>query len=69
MDKGTPQTHPPEGMYQKPQSEVDRLAIKALTEQLDNLISACLEDGGPSKQAIARARGYLPLGYKNSYQQ
>lgn len=43
------------------------IALKKITEALDNLISAGLSDTGITCKDISKARSYLPKGYKNSY--
>lgn len=49
------------------EKEVLEIALKKVTEALDDLIDECYEMEGPSKQAVAKARGCLPKGYKNAY--
>jgi len=51
----------------KEEVQVLEIALKKVTEALDDLIDECYETEGPSKQAVAKARGCLPKGYKNAY--
>ena len=47
------------------------LSLKVMSEQLDKLIGACLDENGkakaPSSREIAQARGYLPPYCKNAF--
>ena len=48
-----------------------QVALKNMTEVLDNLLEECIEDNGdikkPSKQIVMKSRAYLPSTYKNGY--
>ena len=52
----------------KTNEQIDALIIRKLCLAFDEFIGACLKDAGPTKQDIAKARGYLPPYCKHAYQ-
>jgi len=42
-------------------------ALKVMSKALDELVTESLKEGGANKQAIAKARGYLPAYCENTY--
>jgi len=57
-------------MKMSDKENVLHISIQKLTENLNELISECIDDNGklkqPSHKAIMRARGCLPKQYSNS---
>lgn len=51
----------------QPNSTILFYSLKAMSKALDELVTECLKEDGPNKQAIAKARGYLPAYCENSY--
>ncbi len=51
----------------QPNSTVLFHALSVMSKALDDLITECLEDGGPDHRSIAKYRGYLPPYCKNAY--
>ena len=47
--------------------QILELSLRKLSEAFDEFIGECMKDGGPTKQNIAKARGYLPKYCKYSY--
>lgn len=47
--------------------KVLELSLKKLSEAFDDFIDECMKDGGPTKQDIAKARGYLPPYCQHAY--
>ena len=52
------------------EAEINRHIIAVLTRTLDTFIGACMDSSGqpkaPDRQALMRARGYLPATCKNT---
>ena len=48
--------------------EVIELALKQVYKNLDEFITQCRKEGGPTKGDIAKIRAVLPSGYENSYE-
>jgi len=48
------------------EAEVLAIALHRVYRRLDDLLSAC-EGKGVERGAVARARGALPVGYRNSF--
>lgn len=51
----------------QPNSTILFHALKVMSKALDELVTECQNDEGPSKQAVAKARGYLPPYCENAY--
>ena len=43
------------------------ISLRKLSEAFDEFIGECMKNGGPSKQDIAKARGYLPPYCNHAY--
>lgn len=44
--------------------------VRLLTQEIDNLLDSCIEDGKlktPDRKAVVKARTLLPRGYKHSF--
>ncbi len=46
--------------------DVDKVIIDTITDALDDLVTACLKEGGPTKQDIMKARSMLPPRCNNT---
>ena len=48
-------------------NELNLLIIKSVTGVLDDLVGACLQEGGPTHKDIAKARSCLPVYCKHTF--